>query len=45
MKKRQGGEGMKKRQGRFDCLNGAMGALMEMGAVIRRSLEGVGNGE
>lgn len=39
-----------KRQGRFDCLNGAMGAFMEMGAaclpkprrrqVIRHNLEG-----
>ena len=46
---------MKQRQGRFDCLNGAMGAFMELVAaclpkprcrqVTRRSLEGGGYGE
>jgi hypothetical protein len=36
---------MKQRQGRFDCLNGAKGAVMELVGLIRRSLEGVGYGE
>lgn len=36
---------MKKRQGRFGCLIGAMGEFMVLDSVIRRSLEGVGYGE
>ena len=36
---------MKQRQGRFDCLDGARGAFMELVAVISRGLEGVGYGE
>lgn len=34
-----------KRQGRFDCLNGAKGAFMELDTAIRRCLEGVDYGE